>query len=803
MQKRNPPDRQRRRNTGVPAPSRRPTALTLLIFWPFLLFNLLTRPLRTPLRPLVRLGGHPLIAAVYGLAFLTLIYGLRAQRFDLSKIHAMPQRSLILDRQGEEIGRIHGERRSVIPLRQVSPDFQKAILAREDERFYKHGAIDPIGIVRAAIRNMQGKREGASTLTQQLASDVFQLKKEEKRGQTLKQLDRKFLEIAIAFRIESWLGKDDILQAYINQINWGRQIKGISEASRIYFEKHPSELTLSESALLAGIVRGPDAFNPFKSIDASFRERGTTLDRMVAAKAITEEEAEAAKLEPIEIRPEWRRKYEESYAMDAIRRDLEVLLEKENIELGGLTIVTTIDLRIQKTAEEALDKKLREVERIPGYPHRTRTKWLEIPEEDRQEPDYIQGAVVVIENRTGAVLALVGGRNANESRWHRAMQSQRPVGSIFKPFIYLSAFEQGLRPHTGISDGRIQPGEIRGGGSWRPRNADGNYGGMLAAADGLIRSRNTMSVRIGNFAGMSQIREVAAAAGFTATIPESPSSFLGSWEASPWEVASAYSMFPNEGVRYRPFMISEIKDSEGNRLYPRDGNPQLAFESAPNGPTWTVSKVLEDVVNRGTATSVRRLGFDKPCGGKTGTTNDFRDAWFAGYTSSLTASVWVGFDKPKKTIQGGYGSTLALPVWVDVMKTADRLGYKAGTLHSNRELVVQRLCTLSGKRATEGCETHGNAYDDSVPSDLTLTSNDFCPIHPAKAVAVSEDGEAAPPPVDRPPPRALPVGPAPTPPRAPAPRPQSPPRALPVQEAAPPRAVPVQEPAAPLAIPVE
>jgi membrane peptidoglycan carboxypeptidase len=794
MQKRNSPDRPRRTSPAAPASKRRPTAITLLALWPFLLFNLVTRPVRSPLRLVVRLLGHPILAGIYALSLIALVYGLRAQRYDLSRIHSMPERSLILDRQRVEIGRIHGEKRSVIPLHQVSEDFRKAILAREDERFYDHGAIDPLGIIRAAIRNFQGKRQGASTLTQQLASDVFQLKRGEKRGQHLRQIDRKLLEIAIAFRIESWLDKDEIFQAYINQINWGRQIKGISEAARIYFEKHPSELNLSESAVLAGIIRGPDAFNPFKSIEASFRERDTTLDRMVAANAITPEQAEEAKLEPIEIRPEWRRKYEESYVMDAVRRELEVLLEKENIELGGLTIVTTFDMRLQKVAEEALDKKLREIERIPGYPHRTRSKWLELPEDQRGEPDYLQGSVVVVENRTGAVLALVGGRDANESRFNRALQSRRQVGSIFKPFIYLSAFERGLRPTTAISDGRIQPGEIRGGGRWRPRNADGVYGGFLPAADGLIRSRNTMSVRIGNFAGMDNIREVAAAAGFTATIPSNPSSFLGSWDASPWEVASAYSMFPNEGIRYRPYLISEIKDRDGNRLYPKEGNPQLAYESAPAGPTWTASKVLQDVVTRGTAASVRRLGFDKPCAGKTGTTNDFRDAWFAGYTSSLTASVWVGFDKPKKTIQGGYGSVLALPVWVDVIRTADRLGYTAGTLHSDRKLVIQRVCTLSGKLATEGCEANGNAYDDSVPSDQTLPPGDFCPHHPAKAVPILED-EAAPP-QESPPPRALRVNPSSasaSPPR----------RALPVREAPPPKAIPVREPELPRALPVE
>ncbi|RYD30809.1 MAG: penicillin-binding protein, partial [Verrucomicrobiaceae bacterium] len=303
-----------------------------------------------------------------------------------------------------------------------------------------------------------------------------------------------------------------------------RSIKGVGEASRIYFEKHPSELTLSQSALLAGIVRGPDSFNPFSSMEFATRERGTTLDRMVDAGVISKAEADAAKQEPIEVRPKYRREYQRSYAMDQIAVDLEIILEKENIDLGGLNITTTIDKRIQQKAEEALDKKLREVERLSGYPHQTRAAWNNLPEDQRGVPEYIQGAAVVMENRTGAVLALVGGRDADESWFNRATGKGRPVGSIFKPFVYLAAFDKGLRPTTSISDGPIQPGEIKNGKNWRPRNSDGTYGGMQPVSYGLIRSRNTMSVRVGNYAGMDYVKEVRRMAGFNKPINDSPTS---------------------------------------------------------------------------------------------------------------------------------------------------------------------------------------------------------------------------------------------------------------------------------------
>lgn len=772
-----PPRENTRRMDAKTSPARgRPGAASILLFWPFHLLKLFTRPFAPFQRFLLRFFGYPAVAGLYMLVVLSLIYGFRSHPYDLGRIHEMPERTIVLDRLGEEIGRIHGEKRSIVPLRHVSENFRKAILAREDERFYHHGAFDPIGIVRAFFKNLQGKREGASTITQQLVSDVFQLKRGEQRGDILRQIDRKFLEIAIAIRLESMYEKDEILEAYINQINWGRQIKGIGEAARIYFEKHPEELTLSQSALLAGIVRGPDAFNPFQSLEAATRERNTTLTRMVNAKVITQAEADDAEKEPIEVRPQWRRQYRESFAMDAVRRDLEIILEKEDIELGGLEIVTTIDKRIQEKAEMALEEKLKSVEKISGYGHPTRASWLQLPQEMRKEPEYVQGAVVVVENRTGGVMAVVGGRDANESRFNRAKDAKRQLGSLFKPFVYLAAFDKGLSPSTPISDGSIQPGEIRGGGTWRPKNADGVFGGVHPASYGLVKSRNTMSVRVGNYAGISQVKETAARSGFSTPMPENPSSFLGSWEATPWEVATAYTIFPNGGTRFRPYLVSQIKDRDGNILF---STLPLSYPAASGGSAKSIARILQEVTTSGTAASVQRLGFDKPCGGKTGTTNAFRDAWFAGFTSSMTCAVWIGFDTPKTTIDRGFGSTLSLPVWVDVMKTADRLGYKAGVIHSGGPVVTMRICRLSGKRVTTGCTAAGTEVMDAVAPDAVLAAHDTCPLHPAKAMAIDPEAAAKAVAVDSEPPRAQAIQ-------------ETPPRAAPVAESPPPRAKPVE-----------
>jgi penicillin-binding protein 1A len=289
-----------------------------------------------------------------------------------------------------------------------------------------------------------------------------------------------------------------------------------------------------------------------------------------------------------------------------------------------------------------------------------------------------------------------------------------------------------------------------------------------------------MSVRVGNHAGLNKVKDVAVMAGFTTPMPENPSSYLGSWEATPWEVATAYTIFPNDGVRYRPYLISQIRDRDGNVLY---STLPLSYQAAKSGSAWSVSRILNEVATRGTAASVRTLGFDKPCGGKTGTTNDFKDAWFAGYTSNLTCAVWVGFDTPKKTIQGGYGSVLSLPIWVDVMKTADRLGYKAGNLHSRVNTIDMEICQLSRKRATSGCREAATVVTDHVPADMALADNDLCPIHPARAKAVDlsapENSSAN----NSAPLKALPVEPADS---------STPPAAIPVE---PPRkALPVSEP---------
>ena len=607
-------------------------------------------------------------------------------------------------------------------------------MAREDARFYEHLGIDPRGFLRAVKNFVQaGKKEGASTITMQLADNSFTY-----NG---KSVDGKLLELALALRIENKFSKDQILQHYMNRIFWGHSIQGIESASRTYFEKPATKLSLSESALLAGIIRGPNTFSPFVNFNAAKQQRDVTLGRMVHYEFISQELADQAKYEELKIRPNGRRILHDSYAMDAIRRDLDKILERHNIEMGGLHITTTIDPELQKVAELSVEKRLKAVEQRSGYNHQTRAQFVRNLGHTRSAPKYIQGALVCIENKSGAIRAIVGGRNADESKFNRALLSKRQVGSIFKPFVYMAAFDKGLQPGAWVRDGRISPGEIKGAQrSWSPANSDQTYQNMMTVTEALARSRNTASVRIGDYAGIKNVLETARKVGFNQKIPDTPATYLGAFEASPQQVAQAYSAFPNGGTIYRPFIISRITDANDKVVYPGSGS--ISYSAAKAGSAWSVSNTLQQVTSSGTAASLRNThGFQAPCGGKTGTTDNYRDAWFAGYTSSITCAVWVGMDDNSRTINRGYGSTLALPIWADVMKAADPSRYPSYPLTPSTPFKKVRICRYSSQIATRGCESHRSAYTASIPLDLI--PNHTCDNHPVRAEVLSE--ETAPP----------------------------------------------------------
>ncbi len=411
--------------------------------------------------------------------------------------------------------------------------------------------------------------------------------------------------------------------------------------------------------------------------------------------------------------------------MDAIMRDLDFILQNQQTEDGGLHIYTTIDPIIMKTAEGALDGHLTKVESASGFPHPRRTAFSDEQRETEEAPRYVQGSVVVIDNRTGAIRALVGGRDYRESKYNRAIHAMRQVGSTFKPFVYAAAYQRGLLPVTMVSDARIAPGEIRSvSTNWSPSNSDDAYGGFEPAAAGLTRSRNTMSVRVGEAAGLDEVLGLAEAAGLGNEIPRTPAVYLGAFETTLKDLTSAYSILANEGERRQSFIIERIDDPSGETIYKA---AHIRTQTMEPGIAFITTQNLKDAVERGTGARAKSLGVTFPAAGKTGTTNDYTDAWFVGYTSTLTCGVWVGMDRPGQIMSRGFGGTLALPIWAEVMVAATGDQYPAREFEYSGQLQQAIVCAVSSQNATTSCQSHRTAVNINLPASAVPRTN--CSIH--------------------------------------------------------------------------
>ena len=648
------------------------------------------------------------VVAASGLAVF-LFYGAWAQTFDMKKVDEMPERNTVFDVDGKIYSRLAGANRLKVSLNQVSPLFIAAVLAREDTRFYQHKGIDWKGILRALLHDiMSGSaKEGASSITQQLARNSLPL-----GGRTI---SRKLLEAMVALRIEHQFTKQQILELYVNRIYFGTGCYGVETASQAYFGKSASKLNLPEAALLAGLIRSPNRFSPLKNPEGAKTQRNAVLNRMVALKKLSSAQAEEAKRAKITPHPKRLPFIQENYAMDAVQRDLNPLLTQDQIDNGGLSIYTTLDPAVQNATQQALETQLTKIEHQSNFHHPLKASYQppESGEGDSSMP-YLEGAVVVIDNASGGIRALVGGRDYAQSKFNRALApANRQVGSAFKPFVYTIAFTHGLLPGAAISDGPIQPGEIEGAGNWSPGNSDGRYGGTLPCSYGLIHSRNTMSVRVGQFAGLDSVQKVVNTLGLAQIVPRGPAIYIGSFETDLKDLTAAYSVFPNAGVRKQAYIIERIDDQQHKPIY---RSAHISVPALDPSAAWMTSELMEDVLTRGTAASARSLGFKLPAAGKTGTTNDYKDAWFLGYTNTLTCGVWVGFDQPTTIIPHGYGAALALPVWTQVMNKAAE-HYPAQPLQPTMPIQHAMVCSISNQLATTGCQAAGSAYEIDLPAD--------------------------------------------------------------------------------------
>ena len=585
-----------------------------------------------------------------------------ATRFDLKTIHKMNERSVIFDHEGKYYSRLAGENREVVPFDKVSNFFINALISREDTRFYKHHGVDPIGVARAVVRNLflGGFREGASTITQQLARNSFPL-----GG---KNLHRKFIEAALAFRIETELSKEEILEGYVNRIYFGSGTYGIEAASQTYFGKSAAKLNLQESGALAGLIRSPNRFSPLNNPEGCIRERNTVLGRMLYLGLVSNMEYEEAIASPLVAMAATKTSPEQNWAMDAILRELDLVLEPGQMGAGGLKIYTTIDGPLQVAAEKAVQTRLLQVEAQQGYPHKPMADFTSAILDREKSAPYLQSAAIAFDNKSGGIRAIVGGRDYDKSKFHRALYGRRQAGSVVKPFVYACAFEAGMPANEPISDDRIQVGEIpQKYGHYDPSNSDKTHRGIQSAGEGLIDSRNTMSVRVGLRAGLDRIADKLIRAGLNENPPRFPSLCLGTFETSLKDITAAYTVFATGGMKLQPYLIDRVIDDSGTILYKSTRGKIPILQPAAAQMT---AALLEQVVERGTASHAHEYGLTGYGAGKTGTTNNFLDAWFVGFDSHLTCGVWVGFDKPRPIRPGGYGGSLALPIWVDIIEAA-------------------------------------------------------------------------------------------------------------------------------------
>ncbi len=647
-----------------------------------------------------------------------LFYAGWAATFDMKKVGEMPERNTVYDIDGQIYSRLAGANRLRVSMDEIAPPFVEALLAREDTRFYQHKGIDWRGILRALVRDVLSgsTKEGASSLTQQLARNSLPL-----GGHTL---NRKILEAMVALRIEQTFSKQQILELYMNRIYFGSGCYGVETASQAYFGKNASKLNLSEAALLAGLIRSPNRFSPLRNPEGAALQRNTVLDRMVDLKKIPAAEAQQAKQTRVNAHPKRLLQIQENYAMDAVQRDLNLILTPDQVDNGGLFIYTTLDPSVQNAAQQALEAQLTKIEHQSNFRHPLKANY-QLPDngEDSSMP-YLEGAVVAIDNASGGIRGLVGGRDYGQSKFNRALSpANRQVGSAFKPFVYALAFSHGMLPGAAISDGPIQPGEIEGAGNWTPGNSDGIYGGVQPVSYGLIHSRNTMSVRVGQFAGLDSVQKVATTLNLSDNVPHGPAIYIGSFETNLRALTAAYTVFPNAGIRKQSYIIERIDDQDHHPIYRA---AHIAVPSLDPGAAWMTSELMEQVLTRGTAASARSLGFKLPAAGKTGTTNDYKDAWFVGYTSTMTCGVWVGFDQPTTIIPHGYGAALALPVWTAVMNKA-AVRYPPQALQPTMALQRAMVCSLSNHLATSGCQAAGTAYDIDLPVDKVPTA--ACEVH--------------------------------------------------------------------------
>jgi 1A family penicillin-binding protein len=610
--------------------------------------------------------------------------------------------SLILDRSGHTLGRLTYVRRINVPLARVPRQVRAAFIAVEDRRFYQHGGVDWRSALRAAFRNIRhlGVEEGFSTITMQVVRNAFI---PEMAGE--RTLRRKLIEITLARRLEHSLTKQQILELYLNVIYFGNGTYGVEAASRDLFGKSVGRLTLAEAATLAGLPKAPSAYAPRRHPDRAIERRNLVLTLMAQEHYITLAQATAAEARPLTLSDEeWHPTADTSTALDPVRAFVDSVLGDDS-NGQDLIVRTSLDGRAQRAAESAVRAQAAAIGRLAG-------------------DDGLEGAMVAIDPRNGEIRALVGGRRYARRGFNRALAARRQPGSAFKPFVYAAALAGGVSPGAILDD---SPVEVEQNGAiWTPANYGDEYGGPLTLRRALMRSANAATVRLSLAVGIRNVMELAHRAGISSPMQPLPSLALGALELTPLELVAAYAPFANGGFRVHPTIVRRIESSDGRILWerPRDSltrvlDPRDAFE---------LTSMLQSVVDGGTGRVIRDLGVRGAVAGKTGTTNDGNDVWFVGYTPTLVAGFWFGYDTPRSLGYGATGARMAAPAWASFYLRGWREGLgttwraPAGLVNvtidaTNGQLagewcpITQREWFRIGSEPTQQCDEHGEPFD--------------------------------------------------------------------------------------------
>jgi 1A family penicillin-binding protein len=658
------------------------------------------------------LAGRPrlLVGAVVALALVVLCSASALAWFTVDVTAGLPDReqirdlgdmaqsTTIYDANDRPVFTIFKEQRIEVPLEDMSPHFIKAVISVEDQRFYEHSGVDAIRVAAAVMRNIEAGRraEGGSTITQQLARQSFL-----SRDKTYR---RKLKEVILAAYIESLYGKKEILELYLNKVYFGDGLYGVEAAARGYLAKRAKDLTIDEAALLAGLIQSPSTYAPTVNLERALARRAVVLQTMVSSGAIDQATADRAR--KAEVRLANALEIKETFGLyfkEQVRRELVERFGWQRVYQGGLRVSTTLDPELQAAAEKIVEKGLHDIEQRRGFAYPARAEFVKaraVPASTTAKPtggpDYLQGALVAMDPATGHVRALVGGREFEESRFNRAVQAKRQSGSAFKPFVFAVALESGHSPAsliTNLNDPILTPQ-----GEWVPEDEHTTADAMTLRT-ALRTSSNRAAVQLLNTVGLQKAVNYAERLNIN-TPPSVPSLALGAGDVTLLSLTAAYGAFANSGYVRQPTFIRRVEDSNGNVLYTEPGTSVRAVSEAT---AYLMSSMLADVINAGTAYRARQVGFTLPAAGKTGTTNDYVDAWFVGFTPHLVTGVWIGFDQPKTIVRNGYAGELAVPVWANFMKVATK-GDKPDWYDRPSTVAALNVCRVSGKLPTGGCE---------------------------------------------------------------------------------------------------